>query len=275
MINPDLTEQERRELDTVLDKAAEVFSDLPGKTSLAEHSITTTPGRIIKQKPYRIPVAKRSIIQQEVQDMLRLGVIQPSTSEWSSPIVLVPKPDGSTRFCMDFRALNSISTFDAYPIPRIDELIEKLGEAKYITTIDLTKGYWQVPLRKEDRKKTAFATADGLYEFTVLPFGLHGAPATFQRLMNTILREYPGFSSAYLDDIVVFSPSWKEHLQHLQTIMQTLQKANLHVNSKKTRVAFQKVKYLGYVLGHGLITPQTEKVRAIVDTPFPKTKKEV
>lgn len=143
---------------------------------------------------------------------------------------MVPKPDSSTRFCMDFRALNAISTFDAHPIPRIDELIEKLGEARYITTIDLTKGYWQVPLREEDRRKTAFATAEGLYEFNVLLFGLHGAPATFQSLMKTLLQDYPSFSSAYLDDIVVFSASWEDHLKHLRTILQTLEKAGLHIN---------------------------------------------
>ena len=107
--------------------------------------------------------------------MLKLGVIEPSISEWNSPIVLVPKPDGSVQFCIDFREVNKISQFDMYPLPRLDEMVERLGEAQYISTLDLCKGYWQVPLRRQDREKTTFSTPGGLYQFTVLPFGLHGA----------------------------------------------------------------------------------------------------
>lgn len=132
-----------------------------------------------------------------------MGVIEPSTSKWFSPIMLVPKPDGSICFCNDFRALNAIPSLNAYPMPRLDELIEWLGKARYISTLNLTKGYWQVPLAPEDRHKTAFATPDGLFQYVRLPFGLHGAAATFQRLMGMLLCPHQVFAAAYIDDVVI------------------------------------------------------------------------
>lgn len=113
--------------------------------------------------------------------MLELGVIEESQSDWSSPIVLVPKPDGSWRFCNDFRQLNKVTKFDTYPMPRIDELIDRLGTARYMTTLDLTKGYWQIPLAESAKEKTAFVTPDGAFQYKRMPVGLQNAPATFQR----------------------------------------------------------------------------------------------
>ena len=132
--------------------------------------------------------------------MLRLRVIEESRSAWSSPVILVPKPEGTFRFCNDFRRLNEVSEFDAYPMPKVDELIEP--GTRYLTTLDLTKGYWQVPLTRTAREKTAFATPGGLYQYTVLPFGVHGAPATFQRMMDQLLRPHQSYATAYIDDII-------------------------------------------------------------------------
>ena len=143
--------------------------------------------------------------------MLRLRVIEESRSAWSSPVILVPKPEGTFRFCNDFRRLNEVSEFDAYPMPRVDELIERLGPARYLTTLDLTKGYWQVPLTRTAREKTAFATPGGLYQYTVLPFGVHGAPATFQRMMDQLLWPHQAYAAAYIDDIIIHSDSWDVH----------------------------------------------------------------
>lgn len=119
--------------------------------------------------------------------MLEMGIIEESHSAWSSPIVLIPSPDGTERFCNDFRKVNEILKFDAYPMPRVDELIEQLGPARFVSTLDLTKGYWQVPLTERAKEKTAFSTPEGLYHYKVLPFGVHGAPATFQRMMDQVL----------------------------------------------------------------------------------------
>src|SRR4029434_8245823 len=133
----------------------------------------------LKAPGYRIPAQLLPKIRQEVETMLEMGIIEPSHSEWSCPIVLVPKKDGTMRFCMDFRKLNSISAFDPYPMPRVDELIDRLGCAKYLTTLDLSKGYWQVPLAADTKELTAFRTPFGFYQYTMMPFGLPGAPATF------------------------------------------------------------------------------------------------
>lgn len=147
--------------------------------------------------------------------MLSLGVIEPSKSECCNPVVMVPKKDGSLRFCIDFRNLNSVSQFDSYPTAQIDDLIERLGGVRYLTTLDLCKGYWQVPLTQHSRELTAFWTSWGLFQFTVLLFGLHGARATFQYLMNRVLCGTSDFCAAYLDDIFIFSNTWEEHLRHL------------------------------------------------------------
>lgn len=200
-----------------------------------------------------------------------------SRSEWSNPIVLVPKKNSTQpRFCSDMRKLNSISCFDTYPMPRIDELLERLGKAKYITTLDLCKGYWQVPLDPACKENTAFQIPGmGLYHYTVLPFGLHGAPATFQRLMDIVLNDCSRFAAAYLDDVVIYSESWEEHLQHLGVVLTKIQGAGLTLNTNKCSWAQEEVKYLGYLVGHGQIKPQVEKVKAIQLIPGPLTKKQV
>ena len=131
------------------------------------------------------------------------GIIEPSSSEWMSPIVLVPKKDVSLRICVDYRRLKSVSEVDAYPMPRIDELIDRLGTAKFMTTLDLTRGYWQVSVAEDSRQHTAFTTPFGLYQFTVMPFGLQGAPATFQRMMDVLLKGICSYAEAYLDDLVI------------------------------------------------------------------------
>ncbi|MGH0163547.1 UNVERIFIED_CONTAM: hypothetical protein FKN15_045983 [Acipenser sinensis] len=207
--------------------------------------------------------------------MLELGVVEESSSDWSSPVVMVPKPDGTVRFCIDFRRVNEVSKFDAYPMPRVDELLEKLGKSNYITTLDLTKGYWQVPLAPASKEKTAFVTPEGLYQFTVLPFGLHGAPATFQRLMNKLLRPHQQYAAAYLDDVVIFSVDWECHVKRLEAVLCSLREAGLKANAKKCAFALQEAKYLGFSLGRGLIKPQLNKIEAILACKAPVNKKQV
>lgn len=207
--------------------------------------------------------------------MLSLGIIEVSKSEWCNPVVLVPKKDGSIRFCIDFRYLNSVSLFDSSPTPRIDDLLERLGKAKYLTTLDLSKGYWQVPLTEHSRKFTGFRTPWGLFQFTVLPFGLHGAPATFQRLMDQVLRDFSSFAAAYLDDIVIYSSSWEEHMGHLQAVLVRLQAAGLTVNPAKCVFAASQTEYLGHVIGGGVLRPQVNKIKALESCSLPQTKKQL
>ncbi|CAM4525673.1 unnamed protein product, partial [Lepidochelys olivacea] len=185
-------------------------------------------------------------LEREVRDMLALGVIQPSASPWASPVVLVPKKDGSVRFCVAYRKLNAITVSDAYPMPRPDKLLDKLGGARYLTTMDLTKGYWQVPLDADARLKSAFITPLGLYEFLTLPFGLKGAPATFQRLVDQLLRGMESFAVAYIDDICVFSQSWEDHVSQVRQVLDRLQGTGLTVKAEKARWGW--LKYLTWVI---------------------------
>ena len=148
--------------------------------------------------------------------MEKHGIIEKSMSDWSSPIILVKKNDGTLCFCVDFLRLNSVSKSDAYPMPRDDELLDRVGQAKFISTLDLIKGYWQVPMEESARPKTTFSTPFGLCQFRRMPFGLQGTPSTFQRMMDHILVGMQGFALAYLDNLIIHSDSWKEHVTYLQ-----------------------------------------------------------
>jgi len=187
----------------------------------------------------------------------------------------VPKKDGGLRFCVDFSKLNNISAFDPYPMPRVDELVERLGKAEFLSTLDLCKGYWQVPLNTQARELTAFKAPSGLFQFKVMPFGLHGAAATFQRLMDEVLRGAEDHAAAYIDDVIIYSSSWEEHLQHLSDVFRRIRQAGLVVNASKCQLARSEVCYLGYVLGCGTIRPQVSKVEAIRNSQPPTTKKGV
>ena len=274
-LGEDLTPAQLQDMKELLWRNRDRFSEIPGRTHAIKHDIPTAPGKVVRQRPYRIPEARRRAIEQEVTNMLKLGVIEESQSAWSSPIVLVPKPDGSIRFCNDFRKLNEISAYDSYPMQRTDELLERLGPARYISTLDLTKGYWQIPLTESAKEKTAFSTPQGLFHYTVLPFGVHGAPATFQRLMDRILRPHNAYAASYLDDVIVHSIDWGQHIKHLEAVMAALRDAGLTANARKCRLAARETEYLGYTVGRGCLKPQTRKVERVKNWPPPQTKKQV
>ena len=240
---------------------------------MAEHRIETGNARPVKLPPYRIPQAYRETIQLEVKEMLEAGIIEPSTSDWCAPIVPVKKKDGTLRLCVDYRRLNAVSESDAYPMPRVDDLIDRVGGVSYITTMDLTRGYWQVPVSPDDKHKTAFAAPSGLFQFIRMPFGLKGAPATFQRLVDRVLQGLEEFSGAYIDDIIVFSKLWTDHVRHLQAVLGRLQLAGLTVKISKCHFGVTACSYLGFVVGGGLVKPEPSKVQAVLNfsTPTDKT----
>ncbi len=171
--------------------------------------------------------------------------------------------------------LNEVSQFDGYPMPRVDELLDRLGRARYISTLNLTKGYWQVPLSESAKPKTAFSTPSGHWQYRTLPFGLHGAPATFQHMMNILLRPHQAYAVAYLDDVVVHSVSWEDHLERLRRVLSELRRAGLTANPCKCHLALSEAKYLGFQVGRGLIRPQEKKVEAVRSAPRPTTKTQV
>lgn len=268
-----LTLQQQAELDQII--PTDLFQEAPGFTTRVEHSVTLTDSTPVRQRMYRVPQRLLPSLKAEVEDMLALGVIERSTSDWCNPVVLVPKKDGTLRFCVDFRRVNAQSKFDAYPMPRLEDLIERLGKATYITTLDLCKGYWQVPLTEETKPYTAFRTPQGLYHFNVMPFGMQGAPATFQRLMDIVLAGTESYAAAYLDDIVIYSATWGEHVEQLQEVLRRIKQAGLTIHPQKCAIAQEEVRYLGHVLGRGVIRPQQDKVEAVQNCQRPQTKKAV
>ena len=243
-----LTEQQRQDVVQLLEEFKGVMCDSPGRTDKVKHDIDTATARPVRLPAYRLPHAYRDTVKKEIAEMLECGIIEPSSSEWSSPIVLVKKKDGTLRFCVDYRRLNGVLASDAYPMPRVDELIDRCGQSKFITTLDLTKGYWQVPLSERARHKTTFATPFGLYQFNVMPFGLQGAPATFQRLMDVALQGLDDFAASYIDDIAIFSETWEEHLQHIRQVSQRLVESNLTVKVRKCKFGMARCGYLGLKL---------------------------
>ncbi|CAM4634288.1 unnamed protein product [Caretta caretta] len=167
-----LGHMQRQQIKELCTSYTPTFSATPGLTERAYHSIDTGNARPIKVQPYRVSPQAKTAIEQEIQGMLQMGVICPSGSAWASPVVLIPKPSGEICFCVDYCKLNAVTRPDNYPMPHTDELLEKLGWAQFISTLDLTKGYWQVPLDESTKERSPFTTHVGLYEFTVLPFGL-------------------------------------------------------------------------------------------------------
>ncbi|CAM5074398.1 unnamed protein product [Natator depressus] len=266
-----LGRMQRQQIKELCTRYAPTFSATPGLTERAYHSIDTGNAHPIKVQPYRVSPQAKTAIERETQDMLQMGVIHPSGSAWASPVVLVPKPDGEIRFCVDYHKLNAVTHPDNYPMPRTDELLEKLGRAQFISTLDLTKGYWQVPLDESAKETSAFTTHLRLYEFNVLPFGLRNAPATFQRLIDGLLAGLGEYAVAYLDDVAIFSDSWGKHLEHLQKVLERIREARLTVKAKKCQIGLNRVTYLGHQVGQGTISPLQAKVDAIQKWPVPKS----
>nr|ABL86696.1 putative pol protein [Adineta vaga]ABL86699.1 putative pol protein [Adineta vaga] len=239
------------------------------------HALETGNHPPVFTPPYRVSYKDERIRQEEINKLLKQGVIEESTSPWSSPIVLVRKKDGSVRFCIDYRKLNAITTKDAFPIPRIDDIFDHLSQAGYYTTIDFKSGYFQVGLDARDRPKTAFSTRDQHYQFTVLPQGVTNGPPAFQRIVSQILGPTRWkYALAYLDDVIIYSPTFDQHLVHLDDILNRLHEANFRLNVGKCHIAQTSIDYLGHHIEHGNIKPNADNIRALLETPQPATAKE-
>ena len=270
-----LTVAQLEQLQGLLHEFQDVMNSASGRTTMVEHNVRPTDSKPIRLAPYRLPHAYRELVRKEIDEMLAAGIIEPSRSEWSAPIILVNKKDSTLCMCVDYRRLNAASLSDAYPMPRIEDLIDGLGKAKFITTLDLSRGYWQVPMADGARHLTAFTTPFGLYQFRVMPFGLKGAPATFQRLMDTVLQGLQGFSAAYIDDLAIHSDSWDDHLRHVRAVLQRLREAGLTAKPKKCQFGMDQCVYLGYVVGNGVIQPERSKLQGVESFPTPSTKIQV
>ncbi|CAF1408885.1 unnamed protein product, partial [Rotaria sordida] len=226
----------------------------------------------IYSKQYSASYKDQEIKFQETQKLLERGQIEESTSPWSSPIVLVKKKDKTMRFCIDYRRLNAITIKDAFPLPRIDEIFDQLSDATYYTKFDFKSGYFQVPLSEEDRPKTAFSTRDNHYQFTVLPQGITNGPATFQRVINHILGPARWkYALAYIDDVIIYSKTFEEHLSHLKEICQILKNARFRLNPDKCEIARTQTEYLGHHIQNGEIRPSPHNIQGLLNTNLPHT----
>ena len=241
-----------------------------GKTNLVEHVIDTGDALPISQPPRRSAFKERALIQEQVNDMLDKGVIEPAQGPWASPVVLVMKKNGKWRFCVDYRRLNAVTKKDVYPLPRIDDALSRLQGATIFSSLDLQAGYWQVPIRPEDREKTAFITPDGLYQFKVMGFGLASAPNTFQRLMDMVLAGVKwSVCMAYMDDMIPYANGHQQHLERLEIVLQRVEQSKMKLNLDKCWFGFRKLKILGHVVSAEGVGPDPEKIKAVQEFPPP------
>lgn len=250
-------------------------SDL-GHTDTVKMKIDTGNNPPIRLRPYRTPLQNTETIDNAIDEMLDAGVISRSRSPWSFPVVIVNKKDGSKRFCVDYRKLNNITVKNSFPLPLIDDLLSRLGKAKYFSSLDLKSGYWQVLMDDKDKEKTAFVTSHkGLFQFNVMPFGLSNAPAVFQELMSIVLEGLSDFALAYLDDILIFSRTIEDHLRQINVIFDRLRTHGLKLKLKKCSFLQEETNYLGFVVNESGIKADQEKVESIKSIPPPTCIREV
>ena len=238
-----LPEDQRRVLKDLVRRYPDVFTDMPGETDVIQHQIRLTDDTPIRCKPNPLPYDMREELRNEVDTMLEMGVVKPSTWSYASPIVMVKKKDGSNRVCVDFRKLNKITEVDPEPMMTAEDLFRRLSGKKYLSKIDLTKGYWQIPVAPEDVHKTAFVTPDGQYEFTRMPFGMVNSGATLVRGLRKILEGMPGVGS-YVDDIVIYSDSWEDHIRTLKELFGRLRKARITTRPTKYLLGASRMEFL-------------------------------
>lgn len=274
----DLSESQRTELAEVQKLFQELSpSDRLGRTHLICHTIDTGNAKPISQRQYPLSPAMQKHLNKEIDEMLKLGIIRPSKSPWCSPLWLVEKHSGEYRICFDGRKLNEVTVSDQYPMPLIDNILNKLRDAKYLSSIDLKSAFFQIPLEESSRPKTAFAVyGKGLFEFCVMPFGLSNAPKTMVRLMDMVIGpSLEPESFVFLDDIIVASSDFQTHIKTLKTVHQRLKEANLTVNWKKCEFCRPSLKYLGFVVDQQGLRTDPDKVSAILNYPTPKNTTEV
>ncbi|TIA68013.1 hypothetical protein E3P91_04182 [Wallemia ichthyophaga] len=270
-----------KDLERLIVEFKDVFPDelpktLPPRREV-EHGIELVDGaKPPSRSPYRLSFTEQDELKKQLKQLVDSKLIRPSTSPYGSPVLFVRKKSGELRMCIDYRALNNITIKNRYPIPRMDEILDQLAPARYFSKLDLTSGYWQMRIKDEDVPKTAFTSKFGHYEFMVMPFGLCNAPSSFQYLMNSIFQDLlDEYVVVYLDDIMVYSRTKKDHLQHLTEIFRRLRDYKLYVKLKKCEFMKSKVEYLGHIVGNNSITPDVHKTKAIRDWDTPKNSADV
>jgi transposase InsO family protein len=274
-----LSEEQKCQLLDILDKYQTVFSDKPGFISGVEHEIRVTSEFVPKRlRPYKVPEIIKEEVSNQIQEMLRLGIIRPSNSEMASPLVCVMKGhkgQNKVRLAIDFRYVNKHSAGDAYPSPDLSDVMEKVSRATYISCFDAKSGYWQIAMKEEYKWLTAFSCDEGLFEFNRMPFGLKSAGNTFIRALSNILKQVKSFTEPFVDDMAVCSTEWWQHLGHLDRYLDTMQDAGITLNLKKCTFARSSVKFVGHLIGSGMKRVDPDKVQCVHEIKAPSTKREV
>ena len=267
---------QRETLYKICSDYADVFREKLGRTHLLEHKIILKDENPCVSRCYRIPDSVREEVAKQIQIMLQDGVIRPSASNWRSPLVCVKKPGNrGLRIAADLRLVNEKTLGDEYPAPDAREILDRSARAKFISTVDLKNAFWKVPLSESSRKYTAFEAGHKLWEFCVAPMGAKNSSKTFQRLMDMVLEGAEEFAAAHIDDIIIFSESWEDHVVHLKEVCERLRKSGLTAKLAKCQFAKPSLKVLGHIIENGTIRPDDEKVQCIKDCPIPRTKRQV
>ncbi len=271
---PDVHTKHHPNIRKMLSKYEDMWSGRLGDISVTEHHIDLVDGaRPFKTQPYRAGPKARELVQFEIDKQLEAGVIEPSMSEWAAPVLFVPKKDGKLRFCIDYRKLNSMTVKDSYPIPRMDECIDTLGEARVFSTLDAYSGYWQMNVAKKDRPKTAFVCHSGTFQCKRMPFGLTNAPATFQRALDLILTKYKWQTClVYLDDVIIFSTSVEEHIRHVDEVLSCLSSAGVTLKISKCHFFTTTVEYLGHIIKPGQLEIDQANTKSLREALPPSTR---
>ena len=273
-ISSELSEAQQADVRVLLEEYKDIFTDVPSITDFGEHRIQLTTAEPIKGRAYSLPLALRETLDREIDSMLAMGIIEESAAAYASPVVMVKKPDGSTRVCIDYRKLNTVTVFDPEPMPTAEEIFAKLAGDRYFSKFDLSKGYWQVPVCEQDRDLTTFICHRGLFRFRVMPFGLVNAPATFSRLMRRVLRDSQGLDN-YLDDVLAHTSDWNRHLLALRDFFERICHAKLTLRPSKCEIGETTVSFLGHSLSEGVMSPRQETVDKILNAPPPRTLKQL
>src|SRR5438034_1091470 len=215
-------------------------------------------------------------MKKEIKKLKEMGWIRKAHGPWASPVVMVKKKDGEIRFCVNYKKINAITTTDVHPLHRIEELLEQFSESKWFSSIDLASGYHQIKMKESDIEKTAFTCCFGLYEYVVMPFGLKNAPPTFQRMMNELFMDYLyDWMVVYIDDILIYSKTFEEHMEHLKIVFNILRKANLMMKLKKCKFLEQNIEFLGHIVGKDGIKVDPAKIEKVKNLKIPTTVREV
>eukprot|EP01129_Flabellula_baltica_P013145 TRINITY_DN605_c0_g2_i1.p1 TRINITY_DN605_c0_g2~~TRINITY_DN605_c0_g2_i1.p1 ORF type:complete len:1627 (-),score=286.22 TRINITY_DN605_c0_g2_i1:702-5582(-) len=240
------------------------------------HKIDTGDAKPVKQKMFTMPFNVRKEIHEQIKDFLKRGIISNSNSPWAAPILLVRKSNGSWRFCCDYRKLNKVTVGDSHPLPKIEEIFAQLSSASIFSSLDLTSGFHQIQLDEESKKKTAFRSPFGLFEWNVLPFGINNAPVVFQRCMEAVFAAFLyDFVLIYIDDIVIFSDNFSDHLDHIEKVLDACISRNIVLNMKKSNFAVPSIDYLGYTVSQGHLEMNHEKIQGILEYPTPQSPSQI